>query len=73
MPTRHSLIEQVNRFNEGFFVDDTPIKHPGDPFHYGVAAYPEKHEEAPNIDMDMAYLKQKQDMGADYAVTQALL
>ena len=64
------LIEQVNRFNEGFFVDGTPIKHPGDPFHYGVAAYPEKHEEAPNIDMDIAYLKQKQDMGADYAVTQ---
>ena len=64
------LIAQVNRFNEGFFVDGTPIKHPGEPFHYGVAAYPEKHEEAPNIDMDMAYLKQKQDMGADYAVTQ---
>ena len=64
------LIEQVNRFNEGFFVDGTPIKHPGEPFHYGVAAYPEKHEEAPNMDMDMAYLKQKQDMGADYAVTQ---
>jgi methylenetetrahydrofolate reductase (NADPH) len=64
------LIAQVNRFNEGFFVDGTPIKHPGVPFHYGVAAYPEKHEEAPNIDMDMAYLKQKQDMGADYAVTQ---
>lgn len=64
------LIAQVNRFNEGFFIDGTPIKHPGEPFHYGVAAYPEKHEEAPNIDMDMAYLKQKQDMGADYAVTQ---
>ena len=64
------LIAQVNRFNEGFFVDGTPIKHPGEPFHYGVAAYPEKHEEAPNMDMDMAYLKQKQDMGADYAVTQ---
>lgn len=64
------LIAQVNRFNEGFFVDGTPIKHPGEPFHYGVAAYPEKHEEAPNMDMDMAYLKQKQNMGADYAVTQ---
>lgn len=64
------LITQVNRFNEGFFIDGTPIKHPGEPFHYGVAAYPEKHEEAPNIDMDMAYLKLKQDMGADYAVTQ---
>lgn len=64
------LIEQVERFNQGFFVDGSAIKHPGEPFHFGVAAYPEKHEEAPNMEMDMAYLKQKQDMGADYAVTQ---
>lgn len=64
------LCEQVNRFNEGFFIDGTSIKHPGTPFHYGVAAYPEKHEEAPNPEMDMAYLKMKQDLGAEYAVTQ---
>ena len=31
------LQEQVNRFNEGFFVDGTPIKVPGQPFSYGVA------------------------------------
>lgn len=64
------LMEQVNRFNQGYFVDGTPIKHPGKPFHYGVAAYPEKHEEAPNLEMDMEYLKRKQELGADYAVTQ---
>lgn len=64
------LIEQVNRFNEGFFVDGTPIKKPGVPFEYGVACYPEKHEEAPNLELDMQYLKQKQDLGAQYAVTQ---
>ena len=64
------LMHQVNRFNEGFFNDDTPIKHPGTPFAYGVAAYPEKHEEAPNLEMDMQYLKMKQEMGAQYAVTQ---
>lgn len=64
------LIGQVNRFNEGFFFDGSPIKHRGEPFHYGVAAYPEKHEEAPNMEMDMARLKQKQDLGAAYAVTQ---
>ena len=46
------------------------MKHPGERFEYGVACYPEKHEEAPNIEMDIAYLKQKQDMGAAYAVTQ---
>lgn len=64
------LIGQVNRFNEGFFADGSPIKHPGKKFHYGVAAYPEKHEEAPNLEMDMKYLKEKQDLGAEYAVTQ---
>lgn len=64
------LIEQVNLFNEGRFADGTAIKTPGTPFSYGVAAYPEKHEEAPNMDFDLQVLKRKQDLGADYAVTQ---
>ena len=64
------LIKQVARFNEGFFADGTPIKTPGKPFDYGVACYPEKHEESPNLERDMEYLKQKQDLGAQYAVTQ---
>ena len=74
MPGGHAhtsdLIKQVNRFNEGFFNDGSPIKHPGPKFHYGVAAYPEKHEEAPNLQIDMQYLKLKQDLGAEYVVTQ---
>lgn len=64
------LLQQVARFNEGFFYDGTPIKHPGDTFCYGVACYPEKHEEAPNMEQDMLHLKEKQELGADYAVTQ---
>ena len=64
------LIEQVNLFNQGKFIDGTPIKNPGAPFSYGVAAYPEKHEEAPNLEFDLQILKKKQDLGADYAVTQ---
>lgn len=64
------LIEQVNRFNEGYFNDDTPIKNPGRKFSFGVACYPEKHEEAPNLEMDMEFLKLKQYLGAEYAVTQ---
>jgi methylenetetrahydrofolate reductase (NADPH) len=64
------LIRQVQRFNEGFFADGTPIKNPGRKFDFGVACYPEKHEEAPNLEMDMQYLKEKQNLGAEYAVTQ---
>ena len=64
------LIEQVNHFNDGFFNDCTPIKNPGKKFSFGVACYPEKHEEAPNLEMDMEYLKLKQYLGAGYAVTQ---
>lgn len=64
------LMEQINQFNAGYFVDGSPIKNPGEPFSMGVAAYPEKHEEAPNLEFDLAMLKKKQELGADYAVTQ---
>ncbi len=64
------LIEQINRFNDGFFEDGSPIKSPGEKFSYGVACYPEKHDEAPNLEEDLKVLKMKQDLGADYAVTQ---
>ncbi len=64
------LIEQVNMFNAGKFRDGSDIKMPGTPFDYGVACYPEKHDEAPNLEFDLQILKMKQDLGAKYAVTQ---
>ena len=64
------LIGQINRFNGGHFEDGSPIKSPGTPFSFGVACYPEKHEEAPNPEADLEVLKQKDEMGAGYAVTQ---
>lgn len=64
------LIEQVNRFNEGFFADGTPIKVKGSPFEFGVACYPEKHEEAPNLESDIRVLLEKERSGAKVAITQ---
>ena len=73
-PNGHShaidVIEQINRFNQGVFEDGSPIKITNTPFSYGVACYPEKHEEAPNIDQDIYWLKKKVEAGAEYAVTQ---
>ena len=64
------LAEQINDFNKGVFVDGSPIKITNTPFSYGVACYPEKHEEAPNIEQDIYWLKKKVEAGAEYAVTQ---
>ena len=62
---------QINDFNRGFFIDGTQMDIiTGESFSYGVAGYPEKHEEAPNIDMDIKWLKTKVDNGAEYVVTQ---
>lgn len=65
------LQQQVNDFNRGFFIDGTQMDTSREkPFSCGVAGYPEKHEESPNFDMDLHYLKAKVDNGADYIVTQ---
>jgi len=73
-PTGHKhateLQIQVNNFNEGLFLDGSKMKSPVKPFSYGMACYPEKHEEAPNLESDLIYAKQKVDAGAEYLVTQ---
>ncbi len=64
------LQEQVNNFNKGIALDGSRIDGIETPFSYGMACYPEKHEEAPNMESDIYYLKKKVENGAQYVVTQ---
>lgn len=65
-----SLARQVEDFNRGILLDDIRTEPIFPPFTFGVAGYPEKHEEAMNISIDIKRLKEKVEAGASYIVTQ---
>lgn len=64
------LVRQIRSMNEGVYHDSSLKNVVRTNFCIGVAAYPEKHYEAPNIDIDIEHLKSKVEAGADYIVTQ---
>ena len=64
------LMKQVVNLNHGIYLEEDIREGFRTNFCIGVAGYPEKHYEAPNMDSDMEFLKAKVAAGADYIVTQ---
>lgn len=64
------LLQQVVHMNNGIYLEEDLQGGVKTNFCIGVAGYPEKHFEAPNMQTDMTYLKKKVENGADYIVTQ---
>ncbi|MCO6148177.1 methylenetetrahydrofolate reductase [NAD(P)H] [Flavobacterium sp. NRK1] len=64
------LVTQIENLNKGIYLDADLQNTSATNFCIGVAGYPEKHMEAPSLDSDIHFLKQKIKNGATYIVTQ---
>lgn len=64
------LVKQIVTLNNGKYMEEDIIDGAKTDFCIGIAGYPEKHFESPNMDTEIYYLKRKLDLGAHYVTTQ---
>jgi methylenetetrahydrofolate reductase (NADPH) len=64
------LVKQIDSMNKGHYLDTNIEKGAKTDFCIGVAGYPEKHFEAPNLETDLLFMSDKIKAGGDYIVTQ---